>query len=399
APYVCSGQSALCPNSCALDADCVAGDYCVLGSCTNLLPNGRSCTAAAQCASGNCVDGLCCDTPCAGACVSCVLPATKGACTRVPAGDDPHGLCPGGSDPACRAVCGDDGLCGFPGDARACGSWTCTGTALRRFSCDGLGDCVDRGALDCAPYQCATLGCPTSCASSAECVPPNTCQGGTCGQHRPPGTACGAASDCESGFCTDGVCCTTACAGACRRCDRPPAAGAALDGVCRVPIGADPDGDCPGAGLCAGSCAADGACAWPGSEQACDTCLACDRAGRCDQAPASGDDPACGVVSCAALATECRTYADLADARCVAPGLCARAADPASCRDASDAPDGTPCAGGVCRGGLCGAPIDAGPARGDPSSSCGCRAGAGPGPGLALLALLALLARRRSEGN
>lgn len=42
----------------------------------------------------------------------------------------------------------------------------------------------------------------------------------------PTGDACAQAADCESGFCVDGVCCATACTGACERCDTSGARGA-----------------------------------------------------------------------------------------------------------------------------------------------------------------------------
>jgi len=39
------------------------------------------------------------------------------------------------------------------------------------------------------------------------------------------GSACAAAADCASGFCVDGVCCASACSGACERCDTSAARG------------------------------------------------------------------------------------------------------------------------------------------------------------------------------
>ncbi len=46
----------------------------------------------------------------------------------------------------------------------------------------------------------------------------------------PDGTACAAATECDSGFCADGVCCDRACDGACEACST--AAGASTDGMC-----------------------------------------------------------------------------------------------------------------------------------------------------------------------
>jgi len=51
-----------------------------------------------------------------------------------------------------------------------------------------------------------------------------TCNGaGACGKAPPPtskanGELCGAAGECMSGFCTDGVCCNSACNAPCQSC-------------------------------------------------------------------------------------------------------------------------------------------------------------------------------------
>ncbi|MBM4362276.1 MAG: hypothetical protein FJ104_06320, partial [Deltaproteobacteria bacterium] len=74
--------------------------------------------------------------------------------------------------------------------------------------------------------------------------------------NRPNGATCGAASDCASGFCADGVCCNTACGGGvvdCQACST--VAGAAVNGTCGA--------------------AAAGATCRPAVD-ACDTAEACD---------------------------------------------------------------------------------------------------------------------------
>lgn len=58
----------------------------------------------------------------------------------------------------------------------------------------------------------------------AECTGGATCNGaGACGAPtgglEPNGQLCGAATDCASGFCKDGVCCNNACDGDCRTCE------------------------------------------------------------------------------------------------------------------------------------------------------------------------------------
>ncbi|HHH30388.1 MAG TPA: hypothetical protein ENK57_18885, partial [Polyangiaceae bacterium] len=60
------------------------------------------------------------------------------------------------------------------------------------------------------------------------------------------GQPCLSASDCRTGYCTDGVCCVEPCGAACMACDL------GIVGVCEPrPVGTDPNGAC--AGVCNGS--------------------------------------------------------------------------------------------------------------------------------------------------
>src|SRR5438477_340808 len=75
------------------------------------------------------------------------------------------------------------------------------------------------------------------------------------GAPKQSGQTCGCADDCESGFCVEGICCKTACQGACVACN---VAGRA--GTCSpVDEGrTDPRGLCKDEG--AASCGKTGAC-------------------------------------------------------------------------------------------------------------------------------------------
>ncbi|MBM4359048.1 MAG: hypothetical protein FJ096_13165 [Deltaproteobacteria bacterium] len=74
----------------------------------------------------------------------------------------------------------------------------------------------------------------------------------------PQGTVCGADAECVTGHCVDGVCCKSACDGACQTCALGPTREAEPDGVCRpvtsaddtVPPGADPALACSGLQTC-----------------------------------------------------------------------------------------------------------------------------------------------------
>ena len=189
------------------------------------------------------------------------------------------------------------------------------------------------------------------------------------------GSACTDSGECLSGFCVDQVCCEGECGGPCRRCDWAGPEGTP-DGLCRVPAGDDPDGDCGGTGDCRGVCAADGSCSHPGWDRRCARCTACDGAGGCNQLPLDSDDPDCGTLSCDALSTDCRTYAPVSRTRCVAVGFCASPGDAWRCTEHTDWPDGTPCSWGECRGGEC---VTADhPASAGAAGACDCAAGARP---------------------
>jgi hypothetical protein len=401
APYVCNGTNSSCPNSCGSNSDCASGDYCVFGQCTKQQPNGMPCAQAGDCQNGFCVGGICCESACAGACQVCNVTGSVGKCTPAAVGADPKGLCAMmmAGDAGCRAVCAASGLCTYPVAGALCGNGSCSGSMLMGSStCNGNGGCVPQaGVVDCSPYNCQTgTTCPTSCSGDPDCVS-GTCVGGTCGKHEKPGASCAADSDCESKLCVDSRCCLTACTGACQRCDLPPPTGGSPDGICRIPVGMDPDGDCPGEGVCHGACAPDRTCTYAGNERTCDTCKACDGVGKCNAFPKSGDDAACMTISCGALSNECRTFADLTMSRCVGIGLCASANDPAACTSFTNVADGTMCMSntGMCQNGQCISVVDAGPPPSGGGGHGGCSLGERPPSTrwLLLLVLISLAAR------
>ena len=77
------------------------------------------------------------------------------------------------------------------------------------------------------------------------------------------GTSCATAADCRSGFCVDGVCCDSACTGACSACDLAASKGTCTNVASGPPHGSrscSPYAACS-AGACIGTCAADADCA------------------------------------------------------------------------------------------------------------------------------------------
>ncbi len=209
-PFACNGADAGCPSTCAVDQGCASGFFCNSAACVPVLTLGTACGRNAMCASGNCVDGFCCDTACAGACDACNVPTKEGTCSPAP--------------------------------ARSAGSPTC------------------------APYACggSSTACPTSCTTDTECDTSHACgDGGVCVPSSANGAACTRAGECQSGFCVDGVCCSSACTGACNACNL-----AGSTGTCGVASAGAPGRPscapyvCGGAATsCPSSCTTNAQCA------------------------------------------------------------------------------------------------------------------------------------------
>ncbi|HXU64768.1 MAG TPA: carbohydrate binding domain-containing protein [Polyangia bacterium] len=153
--------------------------------------------------------------------------------------------------------------------------------------------------------------------------------GGMAGSHgtKANGVVCGGGSECVTGFCFDGVCCSADCSGKCRTCN------GATPGTCTlVPDGMDPDNECdqqnPETCGTSGTCNGLGACKMYDSTTVCDPTKACDNASAgviqnrvCDGAGkcVAGKDVSCKGFLCsgAACATTCSS-----DTACVAGGFC-----------------------------------------------------------------------------
>ena len=195
--YACDGVSGSCPTTCTTSRQCSSGRFCDNGRCALLKTAGATCGSSSECQSSFCADGVCCDSACSGSCDRCNLAGNLGTCRPAPASD------PG--SPACG------------------GAVVCNGT---------LPDC---------PILC-TSGCPSN----------TYCSGTYCSAKKVNGVSCGAATECQSNFCVDGVCCNSACGNNCDACS--VAQGAAVDGTCSL-LG--PSRICRGA---AGTCDAEERC-------------------------------------------------------------------------------------------------------------------------------------------
>jgi hypothetical protein len=244
--------------------------------------------STSQCQSGFCADGVCCNTPCSGVCQACRTALTgldkdkEGICDNVFAGLDPHDNC---LDEEPQNPCGRDGTCNGNGACRlypaskVCNppQPQCSGNVVPLHHCSGLGACVpDAGGVDCAPYVCTNGACPTTCPSDAACTAAAYCdltpQGGAggggdagspsagkCVLRQALGAPCASTSQCQSGFCADGVCCNTPCSGICQAC-RTALTGPGKDGICgNVLAGLDPHDNCSDE-TATNPCGRDGTC-------------------------------------------------------------------------------------------------------------------------------------------
>ncbi|WP_284721215.1 hypothetical protein [Polyangium sorediatum] len=263
APYACAAGA--CKTTCTANADCTAGNVCVGGVCGKLEPNGAACTSDVWCQSGACVDGVCCNTACTGLCEACTT-AKKGAgangvCGPITSGTDPENECALEAAGSCgqNGQCNGAGACQLHPQGTSCGASLCQGNVVKGQICDGMGQCVtDPAGKDCAPHVCSAGSCKNPCANDNECLSGTICLGGACKPPGMPGVPCSTGAACSSGFCVDGVCCDTACAGSCEACTAAKK-GQGADGQCQpIKMGTDPDDEC--AAQPPSSCGLDGQC-------------------------------------------------------------------------------------------------------------------------------------------
>jgi hypothetical protein len=350
-PFLC-GNSA-CLSSCTADTDCIPPNTCVNNSCGK-KSNGGQCTSGAQCSSGNCTEGVCCDSACSdattgGLCVSCKVSGKEGTCSPVPDGQgDPKQRCQ--MSPAWAGDCSNFGTCNGEGACAPWASWwgcrqaTCTGDVFTpAANCDGAGHCPTPPSAKCDPYQCSSTSpsCLTTCTSDNDCVKETCLQtNNTCGTQLANSQNCKANSDCVSGNCTEGVCCNTACTGACQSC------------VVQSKVG---------------TCTSIPANASPRDSTTCAANLPCGNTGKCDgnagcQQPAAGttcsdgnactNGDSCSNGKCVSgPALSCDDGNVCTDDSCDPSKGCVHANNSKTCDDGNKCTTGEACSGGKCGGG------------------------------------------------
>lgn len=188
------------------------------------------------------------------------------------------------------------------------------------------------------------------------------------------GGACTVAADCAAGtFCVDGVCCKTACTGACQNCAQTGSIG-----KCSAVVSADDPGTCSGTASCdaSGSCrkkqgqvcsigtdclsgnCADGYCCDTSCGASCEACNLAGKLGACTPLAVGSTGKSCGLYSCSgttgACLASCTSDANCApSAYCNAAGKCvAPQVKGATCTRNRQC-DTSVCVDGVCCGSAC----------------------------------------------
>jgi hypothetical protein len=301
------------------------------------LGNGRACTGVGDCQSGFCVDGVCCQKAACDTCFTCALPGNEGFCLPAPVGTNPRNLCVDQQPKSCgtNGQCDGQGACAKYPTGTVCEDASCVVHQVMLASrCNAAGVCVPGLVQPCSPYLCDDVGskCLTSCAAlmALDCENGHPCDTMTltCGK-KALGTACGDQTECDSNFCSQGVCCAVDCAGGCLSCALKGSEGACLPVMAGAKppdptscLASDPstcglDGTCDGAGACRSYL--------PGTACGATTCTSATLrgGGTCDgktNCQVSTTTATCGGYICASP-TACKTTC-ATDTDCASPSVC-----------------------------------------------------------------------------
>jgi hypothetical protein len=210
--------------------------------------DGVSCGGNSECLHGNCVDMVCCNTACSGLCQACNLGGSTGTCTNIPNGQDPANECSGTTSCNGSGACTTLALGATCGANVECGSGNCVDTVCCNTTCTGTCQaCNLSGSMG----TCTSI--PAGQDPAMECPGVTNCNGGGACTLLGIGSACSQNAECGSGFCADGVCCSTpTCSGTCMSCNQANTVGG-VAGVCdSIKAGTDPDMECTGAKVCDG---------------------------------------------------------------------------------------------------------------------------------------------------
>ncbi len=317
-------------NGAETDVDCGGGQ------CPP-CDDGKDCDVDADCTSIVCGGNGKCTAP------NCNDNVKNGTETDIDCGQDCLNQCGPGKG------CNQDQDCA--GDSCTGANGTCVPTCSDGVLNNGESD------TDCGGNNCngCTLG--KECAGlDTNCLSDFCDANSKCAQKDPDGTMCASAATCDSGNCTDMVCCASPCQGMCRACNLGGSVGTCMN----IPSGQDPNNECAGALACdgnggckapagttcagnaeclSGSCV-DSVCCNNACSGACKACNIAGSVGTCTNV-AAGQDPAnecAGALSCdgngaclKALGAVCGGNAECDSANCV-DGVCCDNACGGTCK-------------------------------------------------------------------
>jgi len=285
---------------CCAVASCGAGKSCSAGTTKGICQslNGTACAVSTDCASGACVDGVCCDSKCDGSCEACNQVGSVGKCIPIVGQPLPgHAACSGTlTDPKCGLRCNgvETKSCVNASTTTACGTPSCSGGVEKGVStCDGGGACKP-ASKTCGSYDCGPTACLASCTTNDDCATGNFCKAGSCIGRQPLGEKCADLSECASGFCADGVCCSVAGCGEGSACAAAPST---VAGTCLKRNGVT----CTKLEECASGRCVDGVCCDTPCDGQCEACALTGSEGKCT--PATGA-PRGSRATCDSLSTD-----------------------------------------------------------------------------------------------
>jgi hypothetical protein len=327
----CSNPTPKCSNQKCVSASCGDGmkngdetDTDCGGSCGATCKTNQTCGGAKDCESGVCTNNKCAGPAC-----------NDGIKNGSETDTDCGGSCP---------KCGPNKGCNSNGDCQGNQCSGVGGTCVPNCS-DGVKNNAETG-VDCGGGACPGCGVGGPCGQDIDCTGGEFCSGGACAAKKPNGQVCGAPKECTSNVCADGVCCNSACGGACQACNLPGSMGSCTN----IPSGQPDPAGCSGASACDGN----GACKKTLGQ-------ACGGAGDC--VSASCVDGVCCNTGCIEVCRACNVAGSIGTCTNVAngqtdPGTCA---SPGACNGAGacQKPNGSGCStdsecnSGHCADGAC----------------------------------------------
>lgn len=338
-----------------------------------LLTDGTACPSGPFCQSGFCASAgsVCCNVACSGSCATCA----SGTCAALAVGAPGNPSCGGylcNGTMACPTSCTADTDCAngyYCGGDAACHPQVAQGGACNTSAGTTSGTCAQTSCRECASGNCVDGVCcsSSSCGTCQACAGTLQASGGTNGTCSPstaftdPHHQCGNTSTCDgagacglnngqqaatanlcaSGWLVDGVCCATACSGACDVCTA--ALGSTADGTCAPAKAGSAGNPACGSGIaCNGT---QGSC--PGtsctSDSACTSGFYCGSGGTCQPQKTQGTacNTAAGSDCLAAGCRECASGDSCVDGVCCGSASCATCEACAATLQVSSGTNGT----------------------------------------------------------